>query len=158
MKFVESLKILKWLPNNRKVHHGNFLFWLHIHMNTHYKYKYALLRLTQTESASWSREQNEYALISEYALQWFFMRSLKTDPHYWTLTLRTETEINSAPIISPDVYFYHFDISLIKIYSQRPHLAVSLLFTRFIESFFFFLEYSKKSQIQSKIWICLVIN
>ena len=34
----------------------------------------------------------------EYALYSFFMRSLNPDSHYWSLSLRTETEKNSAPI------------------------------------------------------------
>ena len=41
----------------------NTIIHIHMHADTHYKHAYPLLRLTQTESASGSRQRNEYALM-----------------------------------------------------------------------------------------------
>ena len=68
--------------------------------------KYALLWprqfrvMTKTESASWSIIASEYTLFSQICIIIIFMRSLNSDSHYWSLSLRTETEKNSGLIIS----------------------------------------------------------
>ena len=76
---------------------------LHMRANTHYKCEYALQKGAWS-SRTWPRQYQppgpgrkanmHYWMNTHYNL--FFTRSLNTDSHLWSLTLRTVTEENSS--------------------------------------------------------------